>query len=270
MNRYCLRVVLLCLLTESLCFGEGFYPSDKKNAESFSVIKKPDENGNESIGVKLKNEQTVWIGRRSRTSNEPTLYFGDNPETVRVYRLSGSPDLLLIYWHSHMHGNGIYEEAYYEIRVADNPEKLLLKGFVGVSGHWGWGTSRSGSYRVEYNDSSLSLFIQKSRCDNSEEKEPLYFRNGSDDRSDVYMGIIETELIQTFEVVDTEIILKKTVLEYTVQGNESLDEICEGLNLKREWILDADSFDEKTSSVKAELPVSVAVKRYPLVDRSEP
>ncbi|MDA3834509.1 MAG: hypothetical protein PF495_14075 [Spirochaetales bacterium] len=272
LNKTALLIVFGGLLAANPCFGDPHVLERKPDTQPFVLLKEGDENGEESFRITLEDNATVLIGSRYQTSVGGTpAKMGVNPETIQVFKLAGMPDLLHIQWNDYMQGNGCFQSLFYEIHLASDPSVLLLKDHICTHGNGGCGTGVSGSYSMQYEGSNLCVRVERGYRNHAYEQKPLYHRVIIKERQpDVFLCTINTTLTRVFSMDHGELELKSTLLEYTAQDGDSLDEICKGLRVEPEWICNVRFFDKKASTVQIELPNAVSAERYPLVDTGEP
>ena len=250
-----------------LCFGNGGMPDRKRTVEPFTLVKEDNEKG--LIHIKLGDDAKVLIGHRGRMAGG-NRYFGVMPDSIRVYKLTGTPDLLHIEWCDYMQGEGGYQHTYYMICPKSDPEKTLLRGIVQMSGHGGWSTGTIGSYNVQYEKSNLCVQVTIDYHDNSRKQKPLYHRMTLKNQADAFLCSISTTLTRVFTVANNHAELKSTLLEYKMQEGDTLDDVCKGLKVEQNWILNADLLEKKVSTIQIELPKNISEERYPIIDQRTP
>lgn len=247
-----LMIVLGCMLVCHLCSAV--------DESRFAVVKEEQSDGPQKIYVKL-DDKKVLVGTRGSADEPEFRSCGVLPESVRAHELGGAPSLIHIEWTDYVQGNGGYQNLFYMICRKDDPSQPLLKGSVPISGRWGKGSGQKGYCRVWYENDILSVRENREFRDNSKTQRPLYHRRGDGS----FSCCISTILTRRFFVTDTGFGLKSTLLEYKVQEGDALNDICEGLKIKPEWILNAPLLQKNISTIQIELPADESEKRYPIV-----
>ncbi len=227
--------------------------------------------GKEEIFAKLKDGALIRIGQRIVGAEIAGGAEGVVPESIHVSRLKGTPDLLYCQWNDYLQGMGCYQSGYYLLCTADNPETTLIRGTVPISGRWGWATGISGGFSMRYRDSVLRIRVTTSYNDASREPKPLYRLVARKDRSPAFAFAcsITTTVTRVFAVVDGKVELKSTLLEYQVQDGDTIDAICEGLQVKREWVQSPQLLGMQVSTIPIVIPTDAALKRYPTIQPEE-
>lgn len=254
-----------------LVWADCYVPAPDGLPEEFTPMKQDLGGGKEMIFAKLKNGAMIRIGQRNVGAEIAGGAEGVVPESIHVSRLRGTPDLLYCQWNDYLQGMGCYQSAYYLFCTADNPETTLVRGSVPISGHWGCATGISGGFSMRYRDSVLRIRVTTTYNDTSPKPKPLYRLVPREQRSPVFSFARSTTqtVTRVFAVRDGKVELRSTLLEYQVQDGDTLDAICDGLQVKREWVQNPELLEMQVSTIPIVIPVDAALKRYPTIQPEE-
>jgi hypothetical protein len=185
------------------------------------------------------------------------------PETIDVDVLYGDPDLIHVRWRNcppGMRGNTV---DYFQIALRSDPSQTLVGGSMPTHGRWGGGRGRSETVSVRYHDRSLCI-QQKTRFNDwSETPKPLYPMRQIQDSDAIFVCNMTTTVTRTFHICDGSAILDSTLLEYSVQEGDTIADICEGLRVDEEWILNGNLITRNVSTIQIDIPNSVSARRFP-------
>jgi hypothetical protein len=234
-------IIVALLSAATLALDDEFKTAGRTGDEEFTVIKIAETEEADRIEIGLKSGYIVNIGTHMH-AKETALFpdMGVMADSIRVHNLTGKPDLLHIEWVDYPHGEGNYQEIFYIICPKNDPEKILVKGFVYLSARGGAGNRINGSYKVDYNSNKLYVKTTNSRTDVAYEPKPLYHPVHVEKDYTVYRAVVSTTVTRILLIGDTEAVLNRTLLEYEVQDGDTIETICKGLNVEKGWILNPD------------------------------
>ncbi len=263
-------ILAIAALPLSLALADSFDPPRLPDDLSFEVVRTPvnvqgEWKEGDRISIRIDGGKAIDLGlERVSEFAGREVRDGVDPSTLRVHPIKDSPALLHIEWTDYMSdGTGHYQNAFYRIVRASEPDKPIAAGSVPLSGRWGWGTGNGGSHKVEYLDGMVRISETVWGMDTSKNPKPLYHPMSAD-KGEWYQAKILTTTMHHIKVDKQCVKRLYSLLGYRVQEGDTIEDICKGLDLEAKWNCTADPKPRTGLWLIFNIPAEVAVKRYPL------
>ena len=191
---------------------------------------------------------------------------GPDPESICVHNLVGSFELYHIEWTTFSQGSGSWVQWHYIVCEKHNTDNILLSDSITLRGKWGYGTGISNDYFIIYKNNRIVIKITTLEIDQSETNKPLFHENKHDDGRQKYVCEINKVLTRNYIVLNGSAEIESAILEYKVQNGDTVQDICVGLEIDKQWIHNIDLFDKGVSWLQIVIPNEECKIKYPKIE----